>query len=87
MSVGWVRRWLADGAHWTCRCRVRVPPRTVGVGWPKLAECDIVAGRLAEAHVDATAILADLGSAHGPHFSTPLVMEVYQCGRDDYPNA
>jgi hypothetical protein len=64
MSAGLVRRWLADGA-------LDMPLPGSGATarrWSRLAEfaqCDIVAGRLAEAHADAAAILADLGG-HPP---------------------
>ena len=60
MSADLVRRWLADGA-------LDLPLPGSGATarrWGRLAElaeCDIVAGRLAEAHADAAAILADLG--------------------------
>ena len=59
MSVDRVRRWLDAG-------QLDLPApgsgRT-GHRWAKLAaftECDVVAGRLAEAHTDAAAILAEL---------------------------
>ena len=47
-------------ARWIFRCPVAAIPRSAGTGWPALAETDVVAGRLAEAHVDAVAILAEL---------------------------
>lgn len=60
MTAALVRRWLEAG-------ELQLPPpgagRT-GVRWWKLAamaENDVVAGRLAEAHTDAVAILAELG--------------------------
>ena len=61
MSALLVRRWLATGA-------LDVPLPGLG-GTPQrwhqlteLAEIDIVSARLAEAHVDAVAILAELGA-------------------------
>jgi alkylation response protein AidB-like acyl-CoA dehydrogenase len=60
MTTGLVRRWLGSG-------RLDLPLPAGGrtaARWQslvELAETDIVAGRLAEAHVDAVAILAELG--------------------------
>ncbi|MGB3482147.1 MAG: acyl-CoA dehydrogenase [Mycobacterium sp.] len=57
-----VLRWLADGA-------LNLPLPGCGAtaarwrGLAALAEADLVAGRLAEAHADAVAILAELGGA------------------------
>lgn len=62
MTVRLVRRWLASGA-------LDLPLPGAGrtaERWRRLAELtavDVVAGRLAEAHTDAVAILAEL---HGP---------------------
>lgn len=59
MSADLVRRWLADG-----RLDLPLPGRgQTARRWQQLAalaERDVTAGRLAEAHVDAVAILADL---------------------------
>jgi hypothetical protein len=60
MSATLVSKWLASGA-------LDLPLPGGGdtaTRWRRLAgltEADIVAGRLAEAHTDATAILAELG--------------------------
>ncbi|MBV8349391.1 MAG: acyl-CoA dehydrogenase [Mycolicibacterium sp.] len=60
MSAALVRRWLASGA-------LNLPLPGSGDTarrWKRLAELaetDVVSGRLAEAHVDAVAILAELG--------------------------
>jgi hypothetical protein len=60
MTVPTVRRWLNDGA-------LNLPLPGAGntlTRWRTLAdlcEIDVVAGRLAEAHTDAAAILAELG--------------------------
>ena len=60
MSAGLVRRWLASGA-------LNLPLPGGGetaARWralAELAETDVTAGRLAEAHVDAVAILTELG--------------------------
>ncbi len=60
MTAGLVRHWLESG-------RLNLPLPAAGqtvTRWQRLAELtknDIVAGRLAEAHVDAVAILAELG--------------------------
>lgn len=65
MSVERVRQWLGAG-----QLDLPLPGSGLtGRRWAKLAalaECDIVAGRLAEAHADATAILAELGGPD-PH--------------------
>jgi alkylation response protein AidB-like acyl-CoA dehydrogenase len=61
VTAGLVRHWLDAG-------RLRLPLPGGGetlARWQRLAELtedDIVAGRLAEAHIDAVAILAELGS-------------------------
>lgn len=59
MSADRVRQWLAAG-----ELELPLPGSGhTGRRWAKLAalaECDVVAGRLAEAHTDATAILAEL---------------------------
>ncbi|TRW86337.1 acyl-CoA dehydrogenase [Mycolicibacterium sp. 018/SC-01/001] len=60
MSVGLVKRWLATGD-----LDLPLPGRgDTRVRWQRLAgmaEEDVTAGRLAEAHADAVAILAELG--------------------------
>ena len=62
MNAGTVRRWLNDGA-------LKLPLPGSGRTahrWSRLAELaeiDLVAARLAEAHVDAVAILAELGGS------------------------
>lgn len=60
MSAGLVTRWLASGA-----LDLPLPGHgQTAQRWNRLAaltETDVVAGRLAEAHVDAVAILAELG--------------------------
>ncbi|MEH3143137.1 MAG: acyl-CoA dehydrogenase [Mycobacterium kyogaense] len=60
MSVGLVKRWLAAG-----ELDLPLPGRgETLVRWRRLAamaEEDVTAGRLAEAHADAVAILAELG--------------------------
>ncbi|AFM15497.1 acyl-CoA dehydrogenase [Mycolicibacterium chubuense NBB4] len=62
MSVGLVRDWLASGA-----LDLPLPGQgDTARRWQRLAqltESDVTAGRLAEAHADATAILAELGGA------------------------
>lgn len=60
MSVGLVKRWLATG-----ELDLPLPGRgETRLRWRRLAamaEEDVTAGRLAEAHADAVAILAELG--------------------------
>jgi alkylation response protein AidB-like acyl-CoA dehydrogenase len=60
MNAGMVRRWLNDGA-----LNLPLPGSGStahrGRRLAELAEVDLVAARLAEAHVDAVAILAELG--------------------------
>ena len=60
MSAGMVQRWLASGA-----LDLPLPGHgETAQRWNRLAalaETDVVGGRLAEAHVDAVAILAELG--------------------------
>ncbi|MET0701191.1 MAG: acyl-CoA dehydrogenase [Mycobacterium sp.] len=62
MTAGLVRHWLESG-----RLNLPLPGSgEIGTRWQQLselAESDIVAGRLAEAHVDAVAILHELGGA------------------------
>lgn len=62
MSGGLVRQWLAAG-----ELDLPLPGSgRTGQRWQRLAgltEIDVVAGRLAEAHADAVAILAELGAA------------------------
>ena len=59
MNAGMVAEWLASG-----ELDLPLPGRgSTAARWRRLAaltETDIVAGRLAEAHADAVAILADL---------------------------
>lgn len=61
MTADRVRRWLEAG-----QLELPLPGSgRTGQRWAKLAaltECDVVAGRLAEAHADAVAIIAELGS-------------------------
>jgi hypothetical protein len=60
MTAGMVTQWLASGA-----LDLPLPGGgATALRWRRLAdltETDIVAGRLAEAHTDAVAILAELG--------------------------
>ncbi len=62
MTAGTVRQWLSGG-------QLQLPLPGSGrtaQRWRRLAElteADVVAGRLAEAHADAVAILAELGGA------------------------
>ena len=80
MTAGLIRGWIASGA-------LELPLPGGGDTarrWRRLAELaeiDIVAGRLAEAHADAVAILAELG---GPSESRPTVggvgSRVPRCG-------
>ena len=65
MNAGTVRRWLNDGALNGLNLPLPGSGSTAR-RWNRLAELaeiDLVAARLAEAHVDAVAILAELGGA------------------------
>ncbi|MCV7230354.1 acyl-CoA dehydrogenase [Mycolicibacterium komossense] len=80
MTAGLVRQWLESG-------RLDLPLPAAGQTverWQRLAdltESDIVAGRLAEAHADAVAILAELG---GP---APRAGELWAVWAAEAPDA
>ncbi|CAN5138699.1 acyl-CoA dehydrogenase family protein [soil metagenome] len=80
MTVSLVRRWLADG-------RLDLPLPGSGAtaqrwrGLAALAEEDIVAGRIAEAHLDAVAILTELGA------KPPLPEELWGVWAAEPPDA
>ena len=77
MSAGLVRQWIRSGA-----LDLPLPGGgATATRWNRLAELaetDVTAGRLAEAHLDAVAILAELG---GPprslSFGQPSLGDVF----------
>ncbi len=78
MTAGLVRHWLETG-------RLELPLPASGrtaERWQRLArlaEEDIVAARIAESHVDAVAILHELGGKH------PIPISCGACGRRSRP--
>src|ERR1700759_5759845 len=80
MTADLVLRWLRAGdLHLPLPGSGRTAERWRRLS--KLTEIDVVAGRLAEAHTDAIAILAEL---NGPR---PPLDDVWGCGAPEAPDA